>query len=291
MTTFNFWVVRTYCNATRREEHLHCQLATCATLATPNANFHKIIASSLEETIRSPYAKCEHPKLPPISDHWGLVATQSAGILRCDPARQPVGDVTGIAGRRSWSSEISGGRNRAGVVDASGLVVLAHVRGVGLLDALLEAGAAARPLCAVLDHLGDLALRAGVLDVGAAVAGPAAVVRLHETGVGNAIVSRGRAHTTLALLHHDRQDKALVDTGLRGDRLDGRLDISALLRRVVGLTELSAGDGNVDHVRSPHVIEAHPVALGRPSLRCLAVAVVLLVCVAQTAAAAARRRR
>lgn len=92
-------------------------------------------------------------------------------------------------------------------------------------------------------------------------------MRLHQTGVGDAKVGGGHPHTTVALLEGDGEDKPGVDAGGAGDALDGRLEVVALLRRVVGLAELRTRDRD-DRVKVgiPHGVKVKPRALRRPAL-------------------------
>lgn len=110
------------------------------------------------------------------------------------------------------SAQVLGRGNGPRVVDARSLVVLAVVGGSGLGDALLETVSGRRSTSAVLDHLGDFALGAGILYC-AIVAAPSTVVALHEAWVTDAIVGSGRADTAVGLLDNDCENEAGVDAG------------------------------------------------------------------------------
>jgi len=133
------------------------------------------------------------------------------------PASQAVGDVAGVAVRRDAVFQLARRGDGARVVDASGFVVpgddvsnwefdgvrksrggyaLADIGGLRLAQGLLEPVAGSGSRRAVLNHLRDLRLRAGVLHA-AVVAGAGAVVRLHETRVVHAVVSSWSSYTPL----------------------------------------------------------------------------------------------
>lgn len=135
-------------------------------------------------------------------------------------------------------SQVPARGDRARVIHAGGDVVLAIVAGPGLRDELLQPRAVGRAISAVLDHTGDLGAGAWVLDVAAAVAGPGAVVALHETRVLDAIVGGRSADATVALLHDDGEDEAGVDASRCTDSLDCSPHTLVLRVLVVGDTEL-----------------------------------------------------
>jgi len=68
---------------------------------------------------------------------------------------------------------------------------LADIGGMSFAQTLFEAVTSSSTRGAVLDHLRDLRLRARILHA-AVVAAAGAVVRLHEAGVRDAVVRRGR---------------------------------------------------------------------------------------------------
>ena len=92
------------------------------------------------------------------------------------------------------------------------LIILAHVRGFALAHALLQAISCGSACGAVGYHLRDFRGGAGVLDR-AVVAGAGAVMGLHETRVGDAVVCCRGADAAFGFLHHDGED--LVDVSGR----------------------------------------------------------------------------
>lgn len=159
------------------------------------------------------------------------------------PADQAVGNVSGVAVRSTTGAEVPARRDRARVVHAGRNIVLAVVRGAGLLDQVSQAGAARAtrdPVGAVLDHLGDLRGRARVLDDAVVVASALAIVALHETRVPDATVGGVDADAAIALLHDDREDESRVDVGGRANAGDGGLEVVILLVGVVGQRRVEA---------------------------------------------------
>ena len=141
-------------------------------------------------------------------------------------------------------AKVSAWSDRARVVHAGGDVVLAVIGGASLGDELLQAVAVRGAICAILDHTGDLAHGARVLDVAGVVAGAGAVVALHEAWVPDAVVGGRGAHAAIALLHDDGKDEAGIDARRGTNILDGIPEILVLGVLVVGgARELRAGVG------------------------------------------------
>lgn len=89
---------------------------------------------------------------------------------------------------------------------------------------------------------------------------------LHEAGVGDTVVGGGNTDAALALLHHDGEDEALIDTGGLGSGLDGVGDILNLGIRVI--TDPAVPDAGLLHegnVGVPELIPGAPGILGRPA--------------------------
>lgn len=154
------------------------------------------------------------------------------------------------------------GSNRARVVHAGRLVELADAAAC-LGEKLLEAVAVGGARRAILDHADDLRRRARA-DI---VAGVSAVVRLHQTGIGDAVVCGWGADAAVGFLHDDGEDEALVYSGGLGDGLDGRLEGFAFLVGVVFLSEALAGlVDDVGEVGGPHGLKVNPLGLFGPAL-------------------------
>lgn len=119
-----------------------------------------------------------------------------------------------------------------------------------------------------MNHAHDLLQRTRIQDLAVIIAGVITLEVLQETGIVDSIWTdaAGRPHTALGLLHDGREDEAVVHLGLLRDRLDGRVQVGGLLRRVVGLVvEDVAGAGDYVRVGDPHVVEADPLQLGWPA--------------------------
>ena len=181
------------------------------------------------------------------------------------PAGEAVGDVGGVAGGAGEGVVEVGVVDGAAVVETGGGVVGTGVGGAegsagggeGLLDAVAVGGTAG----AVTDHLDDGLVGAGV-DAGA---GAAAVVRLHQAGVDNAVVGRGHADAALGLLHDDGQDEAVVDAGLARNLVDGALDAADLGLRVVRAPVVpAAGLADQGQVGLPELVVGAPGVGGGP---------------------------
>lgn len=188
------------------------------------------------------------------------------------PAEQTVGNIRSVAVSCDASAEVAAGSDGARVVAASGLVVGSDVASAAVrLDELLQTVTVGGTHGTITDHLLDLGLGAGVLDVlggaGTSVAAALAVVRLHETRVDDAVVGGVDTDTAVALLHDDSQDEAGIDAGLAGDLVDGGLHGGHLGLGGIGDTPLGAGRSHDLLVSLEHVVKARdPVRDGGPSI-------------------------
>lgn len=197
-----------------------------------------------------------------------VVAAASAG----GPAEQTVGDIRGVAVSCDTSAEVTTRRDGARVVAASSLVVGRGIASAAVgLDELQQTVTVGGTHGTITDHLLDLGLGAGVLNVlgGAdtSVAAALAVVRLHETGVDDAVVGGVDTDTAVALLHDDSQDEAGIDAGLAGDLVDGGLHGGHLGLGGIGHTPLGAGRSHDLLVGLEHVVKAgDPARKGGPSI-------------------------
>jgi hypothetical protein len=202
-------------------------------------------------------------------DGVGVAAAGAGG-----PAKQAVGNVRSVAVSSDTGAQVTVGRNRAGVVAASGLVVRSSIAGATVGgDELLQTITVGSTHGTITDHLLDLGGRAGVLDRAVDVAATLAIVGLHETGVNDAVVGGLDTDTAVALLHNDGQDEARVDARLTGDLGDGGLHVGHLGLGGIGDTPLGTGRAHDLLVALEHIIEGgNPVGDGGPSIRDLAVA-------------------
>lgn len=142
---------------------------------------------------------------------------------RIHPPGQPVGDITSIAMRSNTALKSGAPVNRAGVVDPRSAVEATVTRPARLVDTVRQAVAVIGTGRALADHLGDDTRRAGVLHLArdVAVAGPGAVVALHQARVAHAVVGRPHARAAAGFLDDDGEDHAVVDARFGGDLLDG----------------------------------------------------------------------
>lgn len=192
------------------------------------------------------------------------------------PAQQTVGDIRSVAVSCDTSAEVTTGSDGARVVAASSLVVGSDIANTTVrLDELLQTVTIGGTHGTITDHLLDLGLGAGVLDVlgGAdtSVAAALAVVRLHETGVDDTVVGGVHTDTAVALLHDDSQDEAGIDAGLAGDLVDSGLHGGHLGLGGIGHTPLRAGRSHDLLVGVEHIVKAgDPVREGGPSIGHLA---------------------
>lgn len=136
------------------------------------------------------------------------------------PAHQAISNIIDIArGRRDAIIQVGvvgGARIEEARSDIDSLGMRIRRMGPGLGHELFEARAGRSARDAVVNHLRDFAGRAG-RHVGARAA---AIVRLHQAWIDDAVVGGGHVHAAFGFLHDRGQNKSLVDFGRLRDLAD-----------------------------------------------------------------------
>ena len=184
------------------------------------------------------------------------------------PAQETVGDIRNVAASSNASTQVTIGSNRTRVVATSSLVVVGNVTGTAiLLNALLKTSARRSTGGTIQNHLVNLGLGAGS-GRSSVIASTSSIVALHETRVVHTIVGSLDTNATVALLHHNSQDEARVQTAGFSDGGDGTLDVIDLLVGVVVHIKLSTALLDGCAVALEHIVEARdPFLQGGPAVR------------------------
>jgi len=190
------------------------------------------------------------------------------------PTVETVGDIFSIAGSATETVVEVTVVNRATVVESGG-----SIGGLGILltmatslrHKLLQTVASGGSLNAVLNHLQDL-VRWARADT---ITGTSAIMRLHQSWVGDTVVGSRDADAALALLHDDSQNETRINARRSSYLVDRAVDGLGLFSRVI-LTPTVPGAGLADGflVGFPESIKRTPAVQRRPASSGRAIALV-----------------
>ncbi len=169
-------------------------------------------------------------------------------MMSKNPSSETIGDVGSIAFRSDTFTQIARRIDGAGIVDTSRFIEAGNIAGAGLVDALRETVAVGGAGRSLAHHLRDDSGRAGGLHLvrDVAVAGPVAIVALHQARVAHSVVGSRRSHAPARFLDDDGEDEAVVDLRLERDLLDGVVDGADFGAGIVGAPVLIAARAEHD---------------------------------------------
>lgn len=182
------------------------------------------------------------------SSHLSLAGAGLARTRIHDPAGQTVGNVVDIASGGAVAGVQVALSDSARVVTTRGRVDISI-----LVDELHKPVTRAGTLSTVADHLDD-----ALLSVGSVERDP--VMRLHDTGVRDAVVGGADVDTAVRLLHDDGEDESRVDKGVLGDLEDAVVHVlDLLLGWVRTATKVGARLLDQGHIVVPEGFESAPL--------------------------------
>jgi hypothetical protein len=177
-----------------------------------------------------------------VHKRWGS-SIKITAVLSTHPSRQAICNVTGITMRRNSILQIPRAVDATTIVEPCCSIKVRLRSPAALVDTLRQTISIRCPSCPISNHLSDGRIRARGVNLAGEVriAGPGAVVILHQAWVADAIVGSRNSNAAAGLLDDSCEDKAVVDSRLGGNGFNCVPDGANLGPRVVLDTPSRAG--------------------------------------------------
>lgn len=149
----------------------------------------------------------------PVPSRYNANDIWSAQTRTIGPPQKTIGDVRGVTVSSTALTQVTTRGNSTRIISTGSFIERSHICCTAFLNnQCLQARASWGPFDAINDHLENLTLGTRILNNSILVAGPRALVTLHQSRVDYPVVGGLDTNAPLAFLHNNWQDEVRIDT-------------------------------------------------------------------------------